>query len=112
VSRLKETDWKVLAQAAERRATAPPDAVFSALLDLKERLDGVAVQCEALANEAANRGKFDARREALKAARMYVDGLPSEQANQRGYRDSALKPGDRLAQELSVARFLLASDER
>lgn len=67
--------------------------IIGAILDLRD--------ARAAADEAS------ARMDALKAAREYVNSLPSEQPNSRGYRDTALKAEQRISEELRVARFLL-----
>lgn len=61
-------------------------------------------KAEALAASAT----ADLRLRALQAARQHVSSMDSERANERGYRDHALKPGERISEELRIARFLLS----
>lgn len=92
-------------------AASPPNTqswrVLGSIVDLQSRLSAVEAMQEDAASEAANKEKFDVRVAALAEARRIVSELPSEQENSRGYRDHAMKPADRIFEELRVARFLL-----
>lgn len=76
---------------------------LGAVLELYDQVMDLAVKYEDLRDREA----YSTRVEALKAARDIVNSMPSEQPNSRGYHDHAMKPGERIAQELHIARFLL-----
>jgi hypothetical protein len=110
VTRLGPADWEKLDQGylelAGKGSSASGRAAYllmGAVFDLNDQV-GQLQQDMADLNE---RDAFNTRLDALKAAREHLAGLPSEQANQRGYSDHAMKPGERIAQELAVARYLL-----
>jgi hypothetical protein len=88
-------------------AGTPTARVVAALTDLDGRVTELARQLEKM----GSRQVFNLRLAALKAAREHMDGLPTEQKNDRGYRDHALRPSERVTQELAVARYLLGHDE-
>lgn len=71
-------------------------SLHSAVAELEEKAGALAAAASA-----------DLRLKALQAARQHIAGLDSEKPNDRGYRDHALKPGERLSEELRIARYLL-----
>lgn len=95
--KLSDADWQSIERQFQLGRAVSPEQGLAALLDLREQLA-----------QQEDRSEFNIRLEALKAAREHLAGLPTEHPNQRGYADSALKPAERIAQELQVARFLLA----
>lgn len=67
------------------------------------RVDGRLADLE----KGLDRESVAVRMHALELARAHISALPSEQPNARGYRDKALTPEERVAEELRVARYLL-----
>jgi hypothetical protein len=105
--RLSTENWREVAEQFESPVLSASDyLVYGAVLDLEERLSGLAVELENL----RDREGFNARLAALKAAREHINELPSEKPNRNGYHDSALKPAERIAQELHVAHYLLGGE--
>lgn len=105
---LGEEEWSQIHLDWANTLKANPDSVarrlMDGLLDLQSRL-------RELEDRAAEAQSGPERREAaFKAAREMVNGLPSEQPNARGYRDSALRPQDRVRMELDIARYLLGQE--
>lgn len=76
---------------------------LGAVLELYDQVMDLAEKYENLRDREA----LDTRLAALRSAREIVNAMPSEQPNSRGYHDHAMKPAERIAQELHIARFLL-----
>lgn len=106
--RATSDDWKLLANAYESAAvSSTARASLGALLDLEE----VHIELAGRLEDLKDREGFTVRLEALKAAREHIASLESEQRNDRGYRDHAMKPAERIAAELKVAGYLLGEDQ-
>lgn len=109
--RMTAENWAELAvvhddPAAETTQERLVVLAVAAVLDLGEQLAALAVKYEDLKDREA----FNARLEAVRAARDHVSSLPSEQPNSRGYRDRALTSAARVEQELKIARYLLGDE--
>jgi hypothetical protein len=100
-------EWDALTRDwAARLDDSPARRVLSAILDINSRLETM----EELTKEALEHAGITRREAALKAARELVNGLPSEQPNERGYKDRAMRPQDRVQMELDIARYLLGQE--
>lgn len=102
-TRLGPEDWQKVSDYYAGAGADPLKVTLGAILDLNDQV----IQVQQDMADLTDREGFNIRLEALKAAREHLSSLPSEQPNQRGYNDHAMKPGERVAQELRVAHYLL-----
>lgn len=98
-----DVNWEKIAFDAKLSRSDSRQYTAAALLALENEQNRFRAELENM----RDREGFNVRLEALKAAREHVSSLPSEQRNERGYRDHAMKPNERTSLELQVARYLL-----
>lgn len=101
----EQLDW--LHRNREALHTEGARAMVDAVLAVHGRLSDI----EAALEDLKDREAMTARQEALKAAREHVASMSSQQANERGYRDGAMRGPELVAQELRVARYLLGQED-
>lgn len=106
---LGDDEWDAITQDWAARindSNGPAYRFLGGLLDLNSRLK----ELEEKVTEVLEREDIGRREAALKAARDIVGSLPSEQKNDRGYRDGAMRSPERLRMELEVARYLMGQE--
>lgn len=102
-TRLGPEDWQKVSDYYAGAGADPLKVTLGAILDLNDQV----IQVQQDMADLTDREGFNIRLEALKAAREHLSSLPSEQPNSRGYSDHAMKPADRVSQELRIAHYLL-----